>query len=132
MRSRAVLWFGLVVVFACGGASRVTDETYKRLRSMTETPVETQSESAHRSQFLEAALNERAFANMTRAEVQQRIGQGDDCSRHSECKRQGFFDDDWYFTMGAQGSNYAPPVLIIGFDQFGRVKRTWNMRTHDD
>lgn len=120
----ACLWVG------CGGASRVTDTTYQRLQEMTNTPVETQSQSAHRSQILEAALNESAFANMTREQVLAKIGRGDDCSRHTECSRQGFFDDDWYYTMGASGSNYAPPVLILGFDRFGRVKRTWNMRTH--
>lgn len=121
-----------MICAACGGARSTPVPSYAVLRQMTQTPVKTRAESEQRSRELEAALDDNAFVGMSRAEVAEKIGQGDDCARHSECKRQGYFDQDWYYTMGSQGSNFAPPVLIIGFDQFGRVERTWNMRTHDD
>lgn len=124
---------GLVVLLslvACGATSSVSSTTYAALKQMTQTPVKSRAESEQRSRELEAALNDNAFAGMTRAEVSNELGPGDDCSRHPECNRQGFFDQDWYYTMGTHGSRVAPPVLIIGFDQFGRVERTWNLRTH--
>lgn len=120
---------------ACGGGSRARGEQlFPQLRAAIDTPLDSQEKSAEHSRLVEDVLESGALSGMTRSEVEAAIGRGDDCSRHPQCGEQEFEDDDWYYSVGRMGETPAPgvgtPVLIVGFDRFGKVERTWNLRTH--
>ena len=122
----------LLVAVGCGGASVNHDESLRRLSDAIQAPVSSPEEAQQNSNLTELVVEEGMLEDMTREEVSERIGRGDDCSRHPRCAENGFEADDWFYTVGqmGEGSAGAMPILIVGFDRFGKVVRTWNLRVH--
>ncbi|MCS6799000.1 MAG: hypothetical protein NZ898_10795 [Myxococcota bacterium] len=119
------------LVAGCGGPSLAREEHWRRLAEAMRTPVRTRDDSAAASRTVQAAVDDGALDDLSRAEVEARIGRGDPCSRHPRCAELGFEDDDWFYTVGDTSEAGAqPPLLIVGFDVSGRVRRVWNLRTH--
>jgi hypothetical protein len=131
---RVTLGFACVLAVACGGQSINRDDTLRRLSDAIQAPVSSPEEAAQSSRLVEQVVEEGMLEDMTRQEVSAAIGRGDDCSRHPRCAEAGFEDDDWFYNVGqmGEGATGALPILIVGFDRFGKVTSTWNLRVHDD
>jgi outer membrane protein assembly factor BamE (lipoprotein component of BamABCDE complex) len=95
-------------------------------------PVASSDDTVRHSQLVENVVEADVLEGMTRDEVRAKIGAGDPCSRHPRCAENEFEEDDWFYTVGEMGESDAAqaPILIVGFDRFGKVHRTWNLRTH--
>ncbi len=128
---RRVPIFILAIAFAAGCAKGPTaQETLPQLRAAIDTPVESAEQNAHNSELADLVSHEKHLHGLTRGEVEQRLGRGDPCSRHPICRERGFFDDDWHYEIGQAGGSYvrARPELIVGFNRFGKVERTFVLR----
>ena len=130
MRITLCLAAALLAV-ACG-PSIPPEQTLRTLQSAMNEPVDDADESARVSQQVQDVVESDALMNMSRVEVEEAIGRGDPCSRHPRCMDNEFDGDDWFYDVGALGEGYPGPVpiLIVGFDNEGRVVRVWNLRTH--
>ena len=121
-------------VAACGGGPAV-DRTASlaSLRTAIETSVTSAEQSADHSRRMAVVADNNLLRDMTRAEVQDAIGRGDDCARHPRCSENGFEGDDWHYTIGSMGEGHSGhlPVLIVGFDRTGRVSQVFTVQTHD-
>jgi hypothetical protein len=73
-----------------------------------------------------------AVEGLDLSQVQAAFGQGQPCSGQALCAEQGFAGDDLYFPVGeaADDSITQLPVLIVGFDTHGHVKRVYTLKTH--
>ena len=121
----------LLVAVGCGGSSGANkDESLRRLSDAIQAPVSSPDEAQQNSNLTETVVEEGFLEDMTREEVSQVIGRGDDCSRHPRCAENGFEGDDWFYTVGQSAGAGNLPILIVGFDRSGRVERVWNFRTH--
>lgn len=130
---RATLALVVCFLAACGGGPQVNrDDTLRRLSDAIQAPVASPEEAQDNSRLVEMVVEEGLLEEMTREEVSSKIGRGDDCSRHPRCAEAGFEDDDWFYNVGqmGEGAAGAVPILIVGFDRFGKVTRTWNLRVH--
>jgi hypothetical protein len=117
---------------ACG-PTIPPEQAIQSLRSMMAEPVDDAEESARVSRKVQDVVESDALMDMSRVEVQEAIGRGDDCSRHPRCGENGFAADDWFYDVGGLGEGYPGPVpiLIVGFDREGKVDKVWNLRTHE-
>jgi len=105
-------------------------ETLPRLQRAMSEPVQNEQHNRDNSALLEQVADAQHLDGLTRSDVIGAIGKGDLCSRHPTCGEKGFDGEDWYYEVGAAGPTYlkARPVLILGFDRFGKVVRTYTMR----
>jgi len=128
--SMTLAFLGLGSLMGCGTSSVNRQDLLPRLREAIEAPVATEQTNVDNSRLVEEVADGRVLEDMTRVEVEQRIGRGDPCSRHPRCIENGFEDDDWHYTVGEMGEALRDnaPVLIVGFDRSGRVTRVWNLR----
>jgi hypothetical protein len=115
---------------ACGPKAAPATGTLPRLRSAIDGPVATVEQNKANSDLVQLIADEGHLLHLTRLEVEQRIGQGDECANHPLCDEQGFDSSDWYYEIGQPGDGYMRmrPALIIGFDRFGKSVRTYNQR----
>lgn len=128
--SRVWVWIGLVCVVGCAAKTPPASETLPRLRRAIEEPVANEQQNRDNSALVEQIAEAQQLDRMTRDEVASHLGKGDKCSRHPICAEQGFNDEDWYYEVGTVGPAYmrARPVLIVGFDRFNTVERTYTLR----
>lgn len=133
MAKMLVASLALSLLAGCGGASVDREAHLRRLSDAIQAPVSSPDEAAENSRLVQQVVEEGLLEEMTRDEVSAAIGRGDDCSRHPRCAENGFEDDDWFYTVGTMGDGSAGvvPILIVGFDRFGKVTRTWNLRVHE-
>ncbi|MBW2463482.1 MAG: hypothetical protein JRH11_17660 [Deltaproteobacteria bacterium] len=124
--------FTLVITLAGCGATMSREEGLPQLRAAIERDISSPEESQENSRLVEAILDNTLLHGMFRAEVEEAIGRGDQCSRHPRCQEHGYDGNDWFYTVGQMGDGRtgALPILIVGFDTSGRVTKTWNLRTH--
>ncbi len=126
---------GLLVVLVlgaaagCGGGLTVR-QARSELRALLEAPIDSPGRAADLSGRLERAVEAEALEGLRRADVVHLLGRGTPCSRMPECTRRGFAPDDLYYAFGRPADGYAGrrPVLLVGFDRFDRVRRTWTLR----
>ncbi len=113
---------------ACGGGLTVR-QARGELRALREAPVASRQHAADLSRRLERAVEAEALEGLRRAEVVDLLGRGTPCSRMPECTRRGFAPGDLYYALGEPTGGYAGrrPVLLVGFDRFDRVERTWTL-----
>jgi hypothetical protein len=127
---RASVLIGLLLTVGCAPAIPPASETLPRLRRAIEEPVANEQQNRDNSALVEQISEAQQLDGMTRDEVSAQLGRGDKCSRHPICGEQGFEAEDWYYEVGSVGPAYmrARPVLIVGFDRFNQVVRTYNVR----
>jgi hypothetical protein len=108
------------------------ESTLARLKQAIGTQLSEPEQSAEYSRLVETVIENELLDDMLRSEVEATIGRGDPCSRHPRCMENNFDPGDWFYTVGIPGESHVgtPPLLIVGFDQSGRVVQTWNLRTH--
>ena len=122
----------LSLAVGCGGPQINRDDTLRRLSDAIQAPIGSPEEAQENSRLVASVVEEGLLEDMTREEVSSKLGRGDDCSRHPRCAEAGFEDDDWFYSVGqmGEGATGAVPILIVGFDRFGKVTRTWNLSVH--
>ncbi len=127
---RSTVFFGIVLAMGCAAKTPPASETLPRLRQAMDEPVANEQQNRDNSALVEQVAEAQQLDGMTREELSDALGKGDKCSRHRICAEQGFDDEDWYYEVGTIGPSYmrARPVLIVGFDRFGKVTRTYNLR----
>lgn len=115
---------------ACGPKAPPASETLPKLRAAIEAPVASPEQNRQNSALVEQIADAGHLLGLSRAELEERVGKGDDCAKHPSCADRGFEDTDWYYEVGKMGEGYvrARPALIVGFDRFGKVMRTYNLR----
>lgn len=102
-----------------------------RLSEAIQAPVETREQRTQHSQILVDAIAHDALEQLTLAQVQAAFGQGYACSGNELCSKQGFSGDDLYYPVGKLQTDSIKqlPILIVGFDPHGNVRRVYTLRT---
>ncbi|MET0344414.1 MAG: hypothetical protein ABW252_25600 [Polyangiales bacterium] len=120
----------LAALAACNRAPAAA-ETLPKLRAAIERVVNTDEENAENSALVEQVNRDRQLQGLTRGQLADWLGPGEPCSRHPICGERGFDGSDRYYQVGRQGSEYlrVRPALIVGFNRFGKVERTFVLRT---
>jgi hypothetical protein len=120
----------LLLLAACAPKGPAATETLPKLREALTQPVTTPEQNKANSDLVELIAEEGHLLGLTRLEVEQKLGKGDDCATHELCQKQGFDPTDWYYEVGQMGEGYMRlrPALIVGFDRFGKSVRTYNLR----
>jgi len=128
---RVLFGIGWLVCAACASRTPPATETLPRLRKAIAEPVLNEQQNRDNSALVEQIAEAQQLDGLTREQVAELIGKGDRCSTHPLCGEKGFEGEDWFYEVGSAGPTYlkARPVLIVGFDRFGKVVRTYNMRT---
>jgi hypothetical protein len=109
-------------------------ETLPQLKNALGTPVTTPEQNKQNSTLVQLVSEEGHLEGLTREEVKSKVGQGDSCHNHPLCDEQGFDDSDWYYEVGTADEGGNPtylryrPALIVGFNRFGTVERTYVLR----
>ena len=119
----------LVALAACASTPKAS-ETLPKLRAAIEREVNNDEENAENSALVELVNRERQLQGMTRGQLADWLGPGEPCNRHPICGERGFDGSDRYYQVGRQGSAYlrVRPALIVGFNRFGKVDRTFVLR----
>ncbi|HEX5657510.1 MAG TPA: hypothetical protein VFX59_09965 [Polyangiales bacterium] len=109
-------------------------ETLPKLAAALDAPVASTAQNRDNGALVERVSGEKYLHQLTRGEVAKALGrEGEPCSRHPICGERGFFDEDWYYEVGSEGSTYVRhrPALILGFSRFGKVERSFVLRAPD-
>ena len=107
-------------------------ETLPKLRAAMGATVESPEQNDENSALTQEVSEQRHLHGLTRLELEQRLGPGDECSRHPICAERGFDPNDVYYEVGKASEAYVVryrPALIVGFNRFGKVERTFVLRT---
>jgi hypothetical protein len=120
----------ILLAAACGPKAAPATETLPKLRNAIDGTVTTPEQNKANSDLVQQISDEGHLLGLTRVEVEERLGKGDDCARHPLCGEQGFDPSDLYYEIGQPGEGYMRmrPALIVGFDRFGKSVRTYNLR----
>lgn len=121
--------FALALLACASGPS--AQETLPRLKTAIGSEVSSPEQNEEHSALAERVSEGRLLHGLTRAEVDERVGSGDPCSRHPICAERGFESDDRYYEIGQPGATYNVryrPALIVGYNRFGKVERTFVLR----
>lgn len=112
---------------ACASHSASSQETLPRLKTALEAPVSSAEQNKQNSDLVVQVSEDKHLEGLTRLEVEEKLGKGTPCANHPICRERGFFEDDWYYEVGKEGSAYLRhrPALILGFSRFGKVERTF-------
>ncbi|MDB4973384.1 MAG: hypothetical protein JWN48_1725 [Myxococcaceae bacterium] len=129
-RSLGVLFLASACACAHGASAA---ETLPKLRAAMESEVSSPEQNAQNSALVQQVSEAKQLQGMSREEVEEKLGQGDKCSRHPLCGERGFDSEDWYYEVGRAGASYVRhrPSLIVGFSRFGKVERTFVLRAPD-
>jgi hypothetical protein len=116
-----------ILVWSCGPPPPSAQETLPRLQSVLHEPVSSAEQNKRNSALVVQVSELKHLHGLTRVEVEEKLGKGEDCDNHPLCSDKGFFPGDWYYEIGTTGSGYVRhrPELIIGFNRFGKVERTF-------
>lgn len=124
---RAILLLLPVLVYACGPPPPSAQETLPRLKNVLQEPVSSPEQNKSNSDLVVQVSELKHLHGLTRVEVEEKLGKGQDCAGHPLCSDKGFFPGDWFYEIGSEGSSYVRhrPELIVGFNRFGKVERTF-------
>lgn len=123
-----------LLIFACAGSQTSAQHSadLERLKATFSQDVPDQETRDGHSRAMESAVNGGALSGLTKPEVREALGAGQDCARIPLCAEQGFDGYAWYYEMGVARAPFSGqlPVLVVVFDSKGRVMRTWTLTTH--
>ena len=117
---------------ACGAPPPSARETLPRLKNVLYEPVSSPEQNKQNSDLVVQVSELKHLHGMTRFDLESKVGKGQTCAEHPLCSERGFFPEDWYYEIGTEGSSYVRhrPALIVGFDRFGKVERTFVLEVH--
>jgi hypothetical protein len=103
-----------------------------KLGNAIREPVASREQRDEHSRVLLAAVDHEAVVGLNSDQVRAALGPGEPCSGQSLCAEQGFAGDDLYYAIGQKADDKIKqlPVLIVGFDAHGTVKRVYTLKTH--
>lgn len=127
---RTPILIAALSLLACGPTAPPASQTLPRLRAALEAPVPSEQKNRENSALVQEIVDNGHVLGLTRLEVEEKLGKGDECRNHELCAEHGFYDTDLYYEVGQTGDIYLRfrPALILGFDRFGKVTRTYNLR----
>jgi hypothetical protein len=107
-------------------------EWREKLAAAVREPVTTRDQRDDHSRVLVAAIDHDAILGLNSDQVKAALGPGEPCSGQALCAEQGFSGDDLYYAIGQPADDKIKqlPVLIVGFDMHGAVKRVYTLKTH--
>jgi hypothetical protein len=119
----------------CAGTTQpdpMAKEWRARLADAIREPVSTREQRDEHSRLMVEAVEHDAVVGLNADQLTAAFGAGIPCSEESLCAEQGFAGDDLYFAIGQKADDKIKqlPVLIVGFDPHGTVKRTYTLKTH--
>lgn len=126
----------LAISFIAGCAAAKPDpnaaEWRSKLANAIKEPVATRDQRDEHSRVLVAAIDHDALEGLNSDQIQAAFGPGEPCSGQALCAEQGFASDDLYYAVGEPSDDKIKqlPVLIVGFDPHGTVKRVYTLKTH--
>jgi hypothetical protein len=113
-------------IASAGCAAAAPPDTLPRLREAISSPVSTPADNAEHSRLAELASRDKLLQGMTREQVEDTLGKGEPCAQHELCGKKGFDPRDLIYEIGTAGSYVRyRPALIVGFDDWGKVARTY-------
>lgn len=103
-----------------------------KLANAIREPVASREQRDEHSRVLVTAIDHDAIVGLNADQVRAAFGAGVPCSEASLCAEQGFSGDDLYYDIGQKADDQIKqlPVLIVGFDAHGTVKRVYTLKTH--
>ena len=130
-------WLGMGLLLAwlpgCAGSQPDANAAQwrARLREAMQVQVQTREQRSELSRVLVDAVDHDALTALTLAQVQAIFGHGQPCAGYQLCADQGFAGDDLYYPIGELRTDSIKqlPVLIVGFDTHGHVRRVYTLRT---
>jgi hypothetical protein len=128
----AALASGLGASCATTQPDPAAKEWRSKLADAIREPVASRDQRDEHSRVLVAAIDHDAIVGLTSDQVQAAFGPGEPCSGQALCAEQGFSGDDLYYAVGQPTDDKLKqlPVLIVGFDTHGTVKRVYTLKTH--
>jgi hypothetical protein len=128
----AVALAGLAASCAASQPDPTAREWRSKLAGAIREPVATREQRDDHSRVLVAAVDHDAIVGLNADEIQAAFGPGEPCSGQALCSEQGFSGDDIYYAIGQKTDDKLKqlPVLIVGFDPHGKVKRVYTLKTH--
>ena len=106
-------------------------ETLPQLKEAVATEVASEEQSRQYSQLAQLVSEEKHLHGLSRPELAAKVGAGQKCLRLPLCRERGFEDDDLFYEVGQPADNVPHvPLLIVGFNRFGKVERTFVMRVN--
>jgi len=128
---RKVMVVATLMAGACASGPGA-QETLPKLRAAIASEVTSAEQNADHSALVEQVSQARHLHGLTRSELEDRIGPGEPCARHPVCSERGFESDDRYYEIGRPSESYVVryrPALLVGINRFGKVERTFVLRT---
>jgi hypothetical protein len=103
-----------------------------KLAEAIREPVATRDQRDLHSRVLMNAVDHDVVVGLNVDQVRAAFGPGEPCAGQSLCAEQGFSGDDLYYAVGQPADDKIKqlPVLIVGFDTHGTVKRIYTLKTH--
>lgn len=132
MRWLGVMFVGWLASACASGPSIDSAQWRQRLRTAMQEPVSTRDQRDRQSRLLVEATSEADLERMNHTQVEAEFGKGTNCQNNAICQEQGFGSEDIYYPIGVATTDKIKqlPLLIIGYDQHGHVKRVFALRTH--
>jgi hypothetical protein len=125
---RATISLALFGLGACA-AKPTPYETLPQLKEAVNTEVASTDQSRQYSALAQLVSEEKHLHGLTRPELAAKVGAGQKCLRLPLCRERGFEDDDLFYEVGMPAESVPHvPILIVGFNRFGKVERTFVMR----
>lgn len=117
----------LALSVSCTSNVPSAQQTIPQLRDALSEPVSTPEKNKQNSELVVTISENKHIEGLSRLELESKLGKGSPCSEHPMCGERGFDDEDWYYEVGTEGSSYIRhrPALIVGFNRFGKVERTF-------
>lgn len=136
VRQFSVVSLATAVLLGAGCAGTQPDpaarEWRDKLGNAIREPVATREQRDEHSRVMVTALDHDAIVGLNADQVRAAFGAGVPCAEESLCAEQGFSGDDLYYAVGHKADDKITqlPVLIVGFDAHGTVKRVYTLKTH--
>ncbi|MGF1464764.1 MAG: hypothetical protein ACFCGT_01405 [Sandaracinaceae bacterium] len=114
----------LAVVAACGpGIDR--EGTLQRLRAAIDTPIEDEDDLHRHNALTRDVVDHGLLEGMTKRQLEEAIGEGRFCGANTMCSDHDFGPNDLIYDIGRSGGFRSGPILIVGFDRYGRVASSY-------
>lgn len=114
----------LAMTLGCG-PSVPRGQVVARVIEAMGASTEEESGLAEANNAARQAVESGAFEGRTMEDLTAELGRGEDCGSRPLCSQRGFVSSDWTYQLGVRDGFSFGPVLIFGFDNQGRVQRTF-------
>jgi hypothetical protein len=116
---------------ASGQAGQHADEARVRIQQAMHSPVDNREARDQESRVLADNIESARLETLDMSKLRQLFGPGMPCT-NEVCQKQGFSPDDWFYEIGMREGKQVErlPLLLVGFDPHGQVKRVFTYTTH--